>query len=78
MPPVNATSSSEGEDSLASTSPPPAHSHLNPHPHPASSVTTSSSSSATRQALMAQKRIYKQRLRSLQQSTLHITAAMEG
>nr|XP_016924080.2 doublesex- and mab-3-related transcription factor 2 [Drosophila suzukii] len=77
MPPVNATSSSEGEDSLASTSPPPAHSHPHPHPHPASSVTTSSSSSATRQALMAQKRIYKQRLRSLQQSTLHITAAME-
>ncbi|KAH8396146.1 hypothetical protein KR222_004130 [Zaprionus bogoriensis] len=31
----------------------------------------------TRQALIAQKRIYKQRLRSLQQSTLHITAAME-
>jgi len=77
MPPVNATSSSEGEDSLASTSPPPAHSHPHPHPHPVSSVTTSSSS-ATRQALMAQKRIYKQRLRSLQQSTLHITAAMEG
>jgi len=75
MPPVNATSSSEGEDSLASTSPPPANPHL--HLHPASSVTTSSSS-ATRQALMAQKRIYKQRLRSLQQSTLHITAAMEG
>lgn len=32
----------------------------------------------TRQALIAQKRIYKQRLRNLQQSTLHITAAMEG
>ncbi|ALC49006.1 dmrt11E [Drosophila busckii] len=31
----------------------------------------------TRQALIAQKRIYKQRLRNLQQSTLHITAAME-
>lgn len=32
----------------------------------------------TRQALIAQKRIYKQRLRNLQQSTLHITAAIEG
>lgn len=32
----------------------------------------------TRQVLIAQKRIYKQRLRNLQQSTLHITAAMEG
>ncbi|XP_043071903.1 doublesex- and mab-3-related transcription factor 2 [Drosophila grimshawi] len=31
----------------------------------------------TRQALITQKRIYKQRLRNLQQSTLHITAAME-
>ncbi|EDW06086.1 doublesex- and mab-3-related transcription factor 2 [Drosophila mojavensis] len=31
----------------------------------------------TRQVLIAQKRIYKQRLRNLQQSTLHITAAME-
>ncbi|XP_015010652.2 protein male abnormal 3 [Drosophila erecta] len=70
------TSSSEGEDSLTSTSPPPAHPHPHSHPHPPSSVNTSSSS-ATRQALMAQKRIYKQRLRSLQQSTLHITAAME-
>ncbi|XP_043660923.1 doublesex and mab-3 related transcription factor 3, truncated [Drosophila teissieri] len=76
------TSSSEGEDSLASTSPPPAQPHAHPqphphpHPHPASCASTSSSS-ATRQALMAQKRIYKQRLRSLQQSTLHITAAME-
>ncbi|XP_034099986.1 doublesex- and mab-3-related transcription factor 2 [Drosophila albomicans] len=36
-----------------------------------------SSMAATRQALLAQKRIYKQRLRNLQQSTLHITAAME-
>ncbi|EDW49017.1 GM11626 [Drosophila sechellia] len=73
---ANNSSSSEGEDSLTSTSPPPAHPH--PHSHPTSCVTSSSSSSATRQALMAQKRIYKQRLRSLQQSTLHITAAMEG
>lgn len=32
----------------------------------------------TKQVLMAQKKIYKQRLRSLQQSALHITAAMEG
>ncbi|KAM8720881.1 hypothetical protein ACLKA7_006858 [Drosophila subpalustris] len=37
----------------------------------------SNSMAATRQALIAQKRIYKQRLRNLQQSTLHITAAME-
>ncbi|XP_002100461.3 doublesex and mab-3 related transcription factor 3, truncated [Drosophila yakuba] len=77
IPPASAnSSSSEGEDSLASTSPPPAHSHPQPHPHPPSCASTSSSS-ATRQALLAQKRIYKQRLRSLQQSTLHITAAME-
>ncbi|XP_017086520.1 doublesex- and mab-3-related transcription factor 2 [Drosophila eugracilis] len=72
MPSVNVTSSSEGEDSLTSTSPPPVQSQL----HPPSFVNTTSSS-VTRQALMAQKRIYKQRLRSLQQSTLHITAAME-
>nr|XP_016993334.2 LOW QUALITY PROTEIN: doublesex- and mab-3-related transcription factor 1 [Drosophila takahashii] len=74
--PVNGTTSgSEGEDSLASSSPPPPPSA---HPQsPASVTNSSSSSSATRQALMAQKRIYKQRLRSLQQSTLHITAAME-
>ncbi|KAH8260874.1 hypothetical protein KR038_007304, partial [Drosophila bunnanda] len=65
--------SSEGEDSLTSTSPPPMH----PTASSASSSSPLSSSSATRQALMAQKRIYKQRLRSLQQSTLHITAAME-
>lgn len=32
----------------------------------------------TKQALLAQKKIYKQRLRTLQQTTLHITAAMEG
>nr|AEL16714.1 RT11749p1 [Drosophila melanogaster] len=74
---ANNSSSSEGEDSLSSTSPPPAHSHPHSHSHPTSCVSNSSSSSATRQALMAQKRIYKQRLRSLQQSTLHITAAME-
>uniref|UniRef100_A0A6P4EP74 Doublesex- and mab-3-related transcription factor 2 n=1 Tax=Drosophila rhopaloa TaxID=1041015 RepID=A0A6P4EP74_DRORH len=66
-------SSSEGEDSLSSTSPPPAH----PSAGHTASTSASASSSATRQALMAQKRIYKQRLRSLQQSTLHITAAME-
>ncbi|XP_034479578.1 doublesex- and mab-3-related transcription factor 1 [Drosophila innubila] len=42
-----------------------------------SSSSNSSSMAATRQALIAQKRIYKQRLRNLQQSTLHITAAME-
>ncbi|XP_022218845.2 doublesex- and mab-3-related transcription factor 2 [Drosophila obscura] len=64
-------SSSEGEESLTSTSPPP------PPPSAAASTSTSTSSSATRQALIAQKRIYKQRLRNLQQSTLHITAAME-
>ncbi|KAH8362086.1 hypothetical protein KR200_002215, partial [Drosophila serrata] len=75
------THSSEGEDSLTSTSPPPMHPTLvcgntsgSSSVPPSASV---SSSSATRQALMAQKRIYKQRLRSLQQSTLHITAAME-
>ncbi|XP_054087748.1 doublesex- and mab-3-related transcription factor 2 [Zeugodacus cucurbitae] len=39
--------------------------------------TTTSSSYRTKQALIAQKKIYKQRLRSLQQTTLHITAAME-
>ncbi|KAH8343437.1 hypothetical protein KR059_010952 [Drosophila kikkawai] len=70
---ATATASSEGEDSLTSTSPPP----LGFRNSSATSATSSSSSSATRQALMAQKRIYKQRLRSLQQSTLHITAAME-
>ncbi|XP_067635748.1 uncharacterized protein dmrt11E [Eurosta solidaginis] len=31
----------------------------------------------TKQTLIAQKKIYKQRLRTLQQTTLHITAAME-
>ncbi|XP_064548740.1 doublesex- and mab-3-related transcription factor 2 [Drosophila montana] len=53
-------------------------------PSPATSLTTPTKSSTmaantlrTRQALIAQKRIYKQRLRNLQQSTLHITAAME-
>ncbi|SPP78654.1 doublesex- and mab-3-related transcription factor 2 [Drosophila guanche] len=66
-----AASSSEGEESLTSTSPPPAPATA------VASVSSSSSSSATRQALIAQKRIYKQRLRNLQQSTLHITAAME-
>ncbi|XP_039960238.1 uncharacterized protein LOC120774571 [Bactrocera tryoni] len=40
-------------------------------------VKTTSSSFRTKQALIAQKKIYKQRLRSLQQTTLHITAAME-
>ncbi|XP_030386686.1 doublesex- and mab-3-related transcription factor 1 [Scaptodrosophila lebanonensis] len=39
--------------------------------------TLATNSMRTRQALIAQKRIYKQRLRTLQQSTLHITAAME-
>ncbi|KAH8340476.1 hypothetical protein KR067_010962, partial [Drosophila pandora] len=61
-------SGSEGEDSS---------SHITASPPPQGPSSCSSSSSATRQALMAQKRIYKQRLRSLQQSTLHITAAME-
>ncbi|XP_017485133.1 PREDICTED: doublesex- and mab-3-related transcription factor A1, partial [Rhagoletis zephyria] len=37
----------------------------------------SSNSFHTKQALLAQKKIYKQRLRTLQQTTLHITAAME-
>lgn len=41
-------------------------------------VKTTLSSFRTKQALIAQKKIYKQRLRSLQQTTLHITAAMEG
>lgn len=41
-------------------------------------VKTTSSSFRTKQTLIAQKKIYKQRLRSLQQTTLHITAAMEG
>ncbi|XP_014099159.3 doublesex- and mab-3-related transcription factor 2 [Bactrocera oleae] len=40
-------------------------------------VKTTLSSFRTKQALIAQKKIYKQRLRSLQQTTLHITAAME-
>ncbi|KAH8274906.1 hypothetical protein KR044_012549 [Drosophila immigrans] len=55
-----------------------------PEPHsddellpPSKSHSSNSSMAATRQALLAQKRIYKQRLRNLQQSTLHITAAME-
>lgn len=51
-------------------------------PHTSPSTESSQSMAAhtlrTRQALIAQKRIYKQRLRNLQQSTLHITAAMEG
>ncbi|KAH8292735.1 hypothetical protein KR018_009379 [Drosophila ironensis] len=62
-----AASGSEGEDSITSSSPPPT----------PSAQGALSSSAVTRQALIAQKRIYKQRLRSLQQSTLHITAAME-
>lgn len=75
--------SSEGEDSLTSTSPPPTHSPSGLSTGTSNSTSSSSSASslssaATRQALMAQKRIYKQRLRGLQQSTLHITAAMEG
>ncbi|XP_017089150.2 doublesex- and mab-3-related transcription factor 2 [Drosophila bipectinata] len=61
-------SGSEGEDSS---------SHTTASPPPQGPPSCASTSSATRQALMAQKRIYKQRLRSLQQSTLHITAAME-
>ncbi|XP_053949322.1 uncharacterized protein LOC128857596 [Anastrepha ludens] len=38
---------------------------------------TSSNSFRTKQALIAQKKIYKHRLRTLQQTTLHITAAIE-
>lgn len=38
----------------------------------------SSNTFRTKLALIAQKKIYKQRLRTLQQTTLHITAAMEG
>ncbi|XP_026845094.1 doublesex- and mab-3-related transcription factor 2 [Drosophila persimilis] len=70
-------SSSEGEDSLASTSPPPVRALPSAAASTSSTSSTSTSSSATRQALITQKRIYKQRLRNLQQSTLHITAAME-
>ncbi|EDW86249.1 uncharacterized protein Dwil_GK17058 [Drosophila willistoni] len=63
---VRASSTSEGEESTPCTSPPAP-----------PLMTPQLASSSTRQVLIAQKRIYKQRLRNLQQSTLHITAAME-
>lgn len=49
-----------------------------PTPSTGSTHSMAANTLRTRQALIAQKRIYKQRLRNLQQSTLHITAAMEG